>query len=41
VRSQWSIGFAVVECYRALERVTRADGFVDESDWLIRILRAQ
>jgi archaemetzincin len=30
---QWSIGFGVVERYRALERVTRADGFADEADW--------
>jgi archaemetzincin len=41
---QWSIGFDVLERYRALERVIRADGFVDEADWLtdrIRILRGE
>jgi archaemetzincin len=31
---QWSIGFDVLERYRALERVVRADGFTDEADWL-------
>jgi archaemetzincin len=31
---QWNIGFDVLERYRALERVTRADGFADEADWL-------
>ena len=41
---RWSIGFDVLERYRALERVTRADGFGDEADWLsheIRILSAE
>jgi len=41
---QWSIGFDVLERYRALERVIRADGFIDEADWLtdrIRILRGE
>jgi archaemetzincin len=41
---QWSIGFDVLERYEALERVTRADGFADEADWLsneIRILRGE
>ncbi len=33
---QWSIGFDVVARYGALERVTRADGFTDEADWLGR-----
>ena len=33
---QWSIGFDVLERYRTLERVTRADGFDDEADWLSR-----
>jgi archaemetzincin len=39
---QWSIGFDVLERYRAMERVARADGFADEADWLrhrIRIVR--
>jgi archaemetzincin len=39
---QWSIDFDVVERYRALERVARANGFADEVDWLshrIKILR--
>jgi archaemetzincin len=43
-RLQWSIGFGVLERYRALERVTRANGFADEADWLsdrIRIMRAE
>jgi archaemetzincin len=31
---QWSIGFDVLERYRALERIDRALGFVDEADWL-------
>lgn len=41
---QWSIGFDVVERYRAMERVARIDGFVDEADWLsqrIRIVRGE
>jgi archaemetzincin len=41
---QWSMGFDVLERYRALERVIRADGFVGEADWLtdrIRILRGE
>ena len=41
---QWSIGFDVLERYRALERVTRADGFTDGADWLasrIKILRGK
>jgi archaemetzincin len=33
---QWSIGFDVLERYRALERLTRADGFTDEADWFNR-----
>jgi archaemetzincin len=40
---QWSIAFDVLERYRAVERVTRADGFADEADWFsrrIKILRA-
>jgi archaemetzincin len=40
----WSIGFDVLERYRALERIARADGFNDEADWFadrIRILRAK
>jgi archaemetzincin len=39
---QWSIGFDVLKRYGALERVTRADNFTDEADWLsrrIKILR--
>jgi archaemetzincin len=31
---QWSIGFDVLERYRALERIDRALGFTDEADWL-------
>jgi len=31
---QWSIGFDVLERYSAMERVARADSFVDEADWL-------
>jgi archaemetzincin len=41
---QWSVGFDVLERYRALERVTRDDGFIDEVDWLnhrIKVLRAE
>jgi archaemetzincin len=41
---QWSIGFDVLERYRALERVTRAGDFSDEANWFshrIRILRAE
>lgn len=41
---QWSIGFDVVERYRALERATRANGFVDEAGWLnhrIKILHGE
>jgi archaemetzincin len=41
---QWSIGFDVLERYRALERLTRADGFTDEADWFnrrIKFLRAE
>jgi archaemetzincin len=41
---QWSIGFDVLERYRALARVTRADGFADEVDWLnrrVKILRGE
>jgi archaemetzincin len=33
---QWSIGFDVLQRYRALERLTRADGFTDEADWFNR-----
>ncbi|HYY14678.1 MAG TPA: archaemetzincin [Chthoniobacterales bacterium] len=33
---QWSIGFDVLERYRALERVDRALGFDDEADWFSR-----
>jgi archaemetzincin len=33
---QWSIGFEVLERYRALENVCRADGFADEADWFGR-----
>jgi len=36
---QWNIGFDVVERYRALERVTRAEGFADEADWLGRRIK--
>ena len=41
---QSSIGFDVVERYRELEHVTRADGFNDEADWVTRqsrILRGE
>jgi len=41
---QWSIGFNVLERYRALEHVTRADGLTDEAEWLrnrIRTLRGE
>jgi archaemetzincin len=31
---QWSIGFDVLQRYQALERVSRADSFADEADWL-------
>jgi archaemetzincin len=31
---QWSVGFDVLERYRALERIDRASGFIDEADWL-------
>ena len=31
---QWSVGFVVLERYKALEHVTRTDGFSDEADWL-------
>jgi archaemetzincin len=33
---QWSNGFDIVERYRTLEHVTRADGFTDEADWFNR-----
>jgi archaemetzincin len=33
---QWSIGFNVLERYRALERAARADGFSDEAVWFKR-----
>jgi archaemetzincin len=36
---QWSIGFDVLERYRALERVARADGFTDEANWLSRRIK--
>jgi archaemetzincin len=36
---QWSIGFDVVKCYRAMERVVRGDGFPDEADWLSRRIK--
>ena len=36
---QWSIGCDVLERYRALERVTRADGFTDEADWFNRHIK--
>jgi archaemetzincin len=41
---QWSIGFDVLERYKALEHVARSDGFIDEANWLsqrIRILRGE
>lgn len=31
---QWSIGFDLLERYRALERTDRTLGFTDEADWL-------
>ena len=36
---QWSIGFDVIERYRALERVTLTDGFADEADWFSRRIK--
>jgi archaemetzincin len=36
---QWSIGFDVLERYRALEHVNRAAGFIDEADWLNRRIK--
>jgi archaemetzincin len=36
---QWSIGFDVLERYGALERVTRANGFTDEANWLSRRIK--
>jgi hypothetical protein len=36
---QWSIGFDVLERYRALEKVYRADGFADEADWFSRRMK--
>ena len=36
---QWSIGFDVIERYRALERVTHTAGFADESDWFSRRIK--
>ena len=38
---QWSIGFDVLERYRALERIDRALGFVDEANWLRRGCRQE
>jgi archaemetzincin len=41
---QWSVGFDVLERYRAMEGVARANGFADEADWLsrrIKTLRGQ
>jgi archaemetzincin len=41
---QWSIGFDVLERYRALERFTRAGGFDDEASWFsrrIEVLRSE
>jgi archaemetzincin len=37
---QWSIGFDVLDRYRALERVDRALAFPDEADWLGRRIEA-
>ena len=37
---QWSIGFDVLERYRALEKVCRADGSLDEADWFSRRIKA-
>jgi archaemetzincin len=36
---QWNIGYDVLERYNALERISRADGFADEADWLSRQIR--
>ena len=36
---QLSIGFGVLERYRALERVCAADGFTDEADWFSRRIK--
>jgi archaemetzincin len=33
---QWSIGFDVLKRYTELERVNRANSFIDEADWLSR-----
>lgn len=41
---QWSTGFDVLERYKALERVSRENGFADEADWFsrrIETLRAE
>ena len=35
----WSIGYDVLQRYNALERISRADGFADEADWLSRQIR--
>ena len=37
---QWSIGYDVLQRYKALERINRADGFSDEADWLSRQVRS-
>src|SRR5207244_8514374 len=37
---QWSIGFDVLKRYRALEKVCRADGSLDEADWFSRRIKA-
>ena len=34
------IGFDVLERYRALEKVCRADGSLDEADWFSRRIKA-
>jgi archaemetzincin len=36
---QWSIGFNVLDRYGALERITRANGFMDEAGWLSHRIR--
>jgi archaemetzincin len=36
---QWSIGFDVLQRYKALEQVNRAVGFPNEADWLSRRIK--
>jgi archaemetzincin len=36
---QWSIGFDVMKRYEVMERVTRAEGFAEEADWVSRRIK--